>query len=1276
MPNLLEITGDDIAQLDDADLRTLIGLLCEEDYRKAGFSTKGITWGGHQDAADGGLDVVVRDKASPPQNSFVPRSVTGFQVKKPDMPKSKIPGEMKLKGALRKSIKELIKEKGAYIIVSSGASTTSTALNNRIDAMRKAVSTEDNHQNLHLDFFDRGRVATWVRSHPSLILWVLDKIGRQLKGWCPYINWANPKAGIDEEYLFDDKLRLHDGTSRQQDNGLSVQDGIQQLRSKLSIPGTSVRLTGLSGVGKTRLAQAMFDARIGEQELNPDQAFYTDIAFSPEPDPRVFAEQLIAGRTRAILIVDNCPPDLHHILTKTCSVQQSTVSLLSIEYDVREDLPEETSVFRLEPASEDLIQKLIMNRFAHISQVDARTIADFSGGNARVAIALANTVAHGESVSGLRDETLFERLFQQRHGSNKDLLTSAMTCSLVYSFEGTDTESEKSELNFLASLIDKPGSELFRDVATIKDRDLIQSRDVWRAVLPQAIANRLAKRALEAIPKDKLVNAFLQSGSERLIKSFSRRLGYLHDCEKAVQIVDEWLKPDGWLGATNCNFNDFGIEVFRNIAPVSPEKALEAIERAANGDDGSEFTSKEHAHYDKFVWLLRHLAYDSEMFNRSAEIICRYALSEKPDGYNNSARNVLKSFFYIHLSGTHATVEARAKIIEELVDSQDQDRQELGLYLLEATLEAWHFTSSYDFRFGARSRDYGCLPKTSKEIEHWYETFIDICTRLAISDKSVAEKAKKILGDKLRGLWINTRMFEILENSAKQIHKKQPWNEGWTAVKNIIKFDAKRFSKKVTERIKGLENILRPNSLYELVRTYVFSNQHISFALPDINNDDDEKTAGWEKVAESAQMLGVQVAQDDDALKRLLPDFVSASNPRIRALGRGLAKGCTDKQALWQDIRAAFETTQPEKRYTCIMEGFLSACAEIEPDLYNSILDDLILDDLLCEWFPIFQTASNIDHRGVERLKKALEAEIANIEYYRNLAWGRAHEAISDDDLASLLEKILSREDGIGVAIEILAMRFYAQKDPAGHSLQLVSVARDVLRMYQLSEDRRRRDSQDQELSEIAMVCLNGKDGIQSAEELCKHLVQAIIDDYVYTFDYSNLFNSLSRAQPFVFLDAFIGNDRIKPYQRQRMFNADFESRDNPLDQISDDDLIIWCEKDPESRYPLITLAIQPFKECDGKLTWKPVMYRIFDRAPDLGAIFNNIAYSMIPKSWSGSRADIMQNRSVLYKELYEHDNAEIMSLAKAKYSELQRKIIEERQSEGNLHRRQFESFE
>ncbi|HEY3700067.1 MAG TPA: hypothetical protein VGK97_12080, partial [Spongiibacteraceae bacterium] len=380
MSTLFEITGDDIALLDDAELRTLIGLLCEADYRQAGLPITGITWGGNQDARDGGLDVSVRGNITPPPNSFIPRGTTGFQVKKPDMPPQKIADEMRPDGVLREVIKELIQQNGAYVIVSSKASTTHSALNNRNKAMREAVKDQPDHLNLQLNFLDRGLIAAWVRNHPSLILRVRHKIGRPLKGWHAYENWAKSPGGTEEEYLLDEGLRLHDRTTSGSE-GMAVQDGLAKLQALLTAPGGCVRLAGLSGVGKTRLVQALFDPRVNQASLNPTEVFYTDMSEGPVPDPAGMAEQLIAGRTRAILIVDNCPPELHNQLARVCSGAHSTISLLTVEYDVRDDLPNETSAFRLEPASEEIIKKLIGKRFSHIAQVDAQTIAKFSGGN-------------------------------------------------------------------------------------------------------------------------------------------------------------------------------------------------------------------------------------------------------------------------------------------------------------------------------------------------------------------------------------------------------------------------------------------------------------------------------------------------------------------------------------------------------------------------------------------------------------------------------------------------------------------------------------------------------------------------------------------------------------------------------------------------------------------------------------------------------------------------------------------------------------------------------
>ncbi|HAD04307.1 MAG TPA: hypothetical protein DCF93_06640, partial [Desulfuromonas sp.] len=336
---MFDITPDDINQLNDIDLRELVGRLCEAELASRGLSPSSVTWGGNQTAADGGLDVRVSLPAGEFIEGFVPRSSTGFQVKKPDMPRAEIIAEMRPAGMIRPVIQELADETGAYVIVSSTGSTADSALRNRQDALREALDGIANAGQLRTDFYDRTRLATWVRCYPGLITWVKERVGRALVGWRPYGPWTGAAEGADAEYLLDDKLCLHLGSNRDT-LAQSVAGAIDQLRDELSRPGKIVRLVGLSGVGKTRLAQALFDARIGARPLPASLAVYTNLSDNPDPQPTGLASDLIANRTRAVLIVDNCPPDLHRRLSEVCSGTTSTVSVLTIEYDVRDDQPE------------------------------------------------------------------------------------------------------------------------------------------------------------------------------------------------------------------------------------------------------------------------------------------------------------------------------------------------------------------------------------------------------------------------------------------------------------------------------------------------------------------------------------------------------------------------------------------------------------------------------------------------------------------------------------------------------------------------------------------------------------------------------------------------------------------------------------------------------------------------------------------------------------------------------------------------------------------------
>src|SRR5437867_10017306 len=91
---MFEITPDDIARLSDEELRSLVGFLCEAELRSRGFPVSAVTWGGNQNAADGGIDVRVALPAGTAINGFVPRPLVGFQVKKPDMTPAAIEPEM------------------------------------------------------------------------------------------------------------------------------------------------------------------------------------------------------------------------------------------------------------------------------------------------------------------------------------------------------------------------------------------------------------------------------------------------------------------------------------------------------------------------------------------------------------------------------------------------------------------------------------------------------------------------------------------------------------------------------------------------------------------------------------------------------------------------------------------------------------------------------------------------------------------------------------------------------------------------------------------------------------------------------------------------------------------------------------------------------------------------------------------------------------------------------------------------------------------------------
>ena len=1257
---MLNITGSDISNLDDSQLRELVGRLCEAELNSFGLPTAGVTWGGDQDAADGGCDVRVEitDEINP--DSFIPRSTTVYQVKKTHMTDSKVNEEMKPKGNLLEVIKELAGVNGAYIIVSGKSSTTDSVLQNKRQIMRENLDGLPNAKNIKIDFYDRERIAGWIRFHPAIALWVREKIGRLIQGWKPYGNWANCPGGVVDEYFFDEDIRLHN-SSNSNSEGMSGVVGIQEIRKLLSQPASSIRLTGLSGVGKTRLLQALFDERIGENPLNKSQVFYTDISFSPNPSPRNVAEELIALKKPAILVVDNCPPTIHRQITSVCTASGSLVSLITVEYDVREDQPEETEVFRMEPASVRLIEKLIQSRFSYISQVNASSIADISGGNARIAIALAQTINKGENLSSLKDSELIDRLFLQRNDPDKKLQKVAEVCSLVYSFECNTSDEDDSEVKLLSLISDLQVKELYENISELKRRELVQQRGIWRAVLPHALSNTLAQRALENIPIEEIIKLFEQSGSERLLKSFSRRLSYLHECVKSKEIALTWLSKDGLLADVS-NLNTLGINLLNNIAPIEPEAVLVSIEKAAKKDTEGIFLSRENVNYIEFTSLLCSLSYDAKLFNRSVKLLCKFALSESPKENHNSTRNVLKSLFYVKYSGTHATAEQRLSVIQELMNFGIEKHIELALELLDATLETGHFNLHHSYDFGAHSRDYGSYPKSRKDAEDWFNLFINFAVTNGVSENPSAIKFTALIAKKFRGLWEDAKMVKTLEEAVNTIIKKGTWREGWIAVKSTLRLKSDPSS---TERLTKLAVLLEPSTLIEQVRLYALSKSYNSLDLTDAIEDEPRKDS-YQRVADMTRSLGKDVANNYDILNEILIELLSSTGTRLYNFGLGLADGCDNPKKMWDTFKEKIISINTNDRNYQLLRGFLNGLSIKNPKITNEILDSTLHDLVFCEVFPILQVSVEIDAKAADRLIYALKNDIAPIWQYTNLAYGRSHETISDKYLCEILRLISSKEEGSQVAIEILQMRFHGNSDENILSPEIITLGQELLLNVKFSRLNQRSDHLDYGMGYIVKTCYVNDSEYKSAKILCKELATAI-DEYKFTsMDYPVALEALASTQPRAFLDGFLDDEKEVNIRISRILSEDNGKQTKPLSKINDNLIIEWCEKNPLVRYPLIAVAIEPYKNStnEDKMVWTTLAEKIIINASDPVVILNKFKASLRPSSWSGSRADIMQKRLCLISDLKNHENSLVSEWAERAEERFKEEILEERKWE------------
>ena len=1108
------------------------------------------------------------------------------------------------------------------MIASAGADCSEIMLKRRIDSMREAVADHSNGVELHLKFLDRNAISGWVSSHPSVAIWLRRYLKRSiLTGWQPFGRWSSTPQGETDDLICEEGLVFHFESGEEI---RKLPEALDVIRKLLTDGSGAVRIVGLSGIGKSRIVQALFESQsVGSVSALPEShAVYTDIGLRPDPPPIGMLEALIERNDPAVLVVDNCSSETHQVLARKLAERPGVVRLITVEYDVRIDRPEETDVIRVEAEGGDIVELLIRRRFKTMSMEDAGRLAKLAQGNARLGFALANAAPHTGSLSTFEDETLFKRLFQQRGAHSEELVQAAEVLSLVYYFEvdGDEQPDENpdekpdenpDELSFLGSLVNLPRETMYRYTSTLVERQLAQTRGKWRAVLPHALANQLARCAVRSISFQKIADDF--ASKPRLRHSLARRLSYLHDCEEARGIVTRWMEAGGPLHDSTAD-----IQTLEAVCHLIPEHALCVV----NGLR-SDFNN-----YDSMTRIIAQIAHSEAMFPQACESLVSLAIVAD-EHYGSNADNVLMGLFGLYLSGTLAKTSARVQVARKYLFGNNPNQNSRGVKMLRSALRTGHWQSSNHAFHHARPNASGWKPDGSESVD-WFLQWLDLAADTALNGPSeVRHSVKMALSDEMDGLW--RCVPEKVDDIARQLHDATPWAEGWHALRRILYFIKRDGSKFPSQALAPLHRLIRDMAPTDLA-TRAYAETVRGWDI-----DEEDQSIVETKRAKRLELLGKELADSPDVLETVGKDLFKREGPMRYSLGIGLGQGIKEPERVWEILRDLYLSAPDKLKQVGILSGFMHQLDKGNRPIADAIRAECRSISDLRRIYAGFLPQGVLPADELKNVVEIACEQETDARRLTDIVWCEKRK-LNDDQRVCLLRALLTREDGAILVVEALSLLAFVER--GSHTawpeeLKNVGVDAVIAIISNPSID----SNVDSDMAKTLSCCLRD-DNSSFANRCMDAIIERVAQRYGSTHDVRCTFSELARKSPHIFLSK-VFPDGVDAPSICLLSVLDQEH----LMNVPGDSLIAWCNENPK-RWSKVAPNISPFAtglndDSEDSDNWS-LAVEFLNAAPFPEEIVKVYLQHLEPMSWSGSQADIVEHRLERIETLGSHPVAEV----------------------------------
>jgi len=1231
-----EVTEKQIEHLDARQLTEVLKAVVDATLIRARIGIEAAQIPRTLDMSDDGEDGIVSWSEGPSEAGYIKQRRTQFQVKAGKLQPADCRRELLKDGALKPRVADNLSAGGAYVLFLAQPCTGKMKEARKAE-IRKVIAQElgaDVGNAARIEIFSGDVIASWVNEHYGVALLAHRLLGVLIPdNFLPWESWS--------------QLARHNRTQYQRDAG--IDDQMRSLRSELLQPRSVLRMIGLSGLGKTRLALETFRPSLPGSTLAnvANSVIYVD---DPE-DAAVLAHihGLVHRSRTGIVVVDNCSLTLHQKLRDVIDQPNSLLSLLTIDLDLAKDA-NPAGLLEIGQSSRAVIHDILRSALPAAPAGQLERMVVFVDGFPRLAVQLIESgVQEDLNRLPLTGEDFTERLLWGRDAPDDAKRRTIEACALFHHV-GIAGPVE-SHLNYVAQCVcHQSPQDFFSTVQYFRRRGLIDGIGDFVRVTPLPLAITLAEswfvNTLPSTQEAVLRDEEMPAG---LAEALAQRFSSLSPTERAAEMVRRMMGISGPfvnLGSLN---NKRTSRLLRALVSVEPDSCLDMMVRVLGPATREELLAATEGRRE-FVWALERLIYDRTRFLRAGRLLAALAIAEN-ETWSNNASNQFVQLFHLQLSGTEAEPQLRLSLVDELLSSGDERQEALAITALGAAVATRYYTRTGGAEEqGFRTyRDWA--PRTLAEQCAYFNEALRRLAAVAPVETRLGDLARHQLAAAIR-TQVYSGNLRGIDEALRNVRGSYAglWSEALTQAQEALRYEGRHLDPKNRQAVIDWEALLLPTSLADRLLVHV-SKAPFGWGLPEIEFSDlDRRSAAFDT-------LVADFAAARAEWPRLAPLLVEGEQRRTFDFGREVGRLVED-DGLLDLVIARAQVIRTGTFEPSFLAGLLHARRLLSIDRYRAFMKRCADVDSVRPHFVWINAVAGLVDGDLERLHSMLTRNEVAPDDFRVFTYGRVLESVPSELVAKVFTEV-SRHGETGGWTTLSVLSMYINDDGAWLPYRncLASVIRS--RAVALSNTASTMDRYAYDKVAKRFMTEEPTDP-EPLTALAAHAV-ALCQQRELNFSAHDMlrplvFELLSKHAALVWptiREAIAGADHLSAFHWAHLLTDSpvMQEKHSAFNLLSTDEVLSWVGASPPVALFVVLKELPLFRVADdGQLVVNALLDPLIEQFGNRQDFLSTLSANLHSFSWTGSAEPLFRQRQRFVERYRHHRHPRLAAWASAEY--------------------------